>query len=313
MPIEAPPTTDTDPGGGGGGNPDGGGTAAIGTGFATTMRIVDQAGTQLLASGAFTPIILNSLELGYPDIRASAQPIAGAHGTFDTTRFMGARTVTAEVTLPQGPAADPAEDVLKRCMNPGLRLWLYAQRPGWTAERRILIRGGPYTCAPGTVRQAQMVFTAPSGLLEDALPTTLTLTPSGSATGGFTFPISFPLTIGSGLISGAALVDVGGDIEVPPVIDIYGPCSNPLVRCVDTGAQIRFNMTISDTDFLRVDMGARTANLNGDPNQPRFSQLDFASSSWWSLPVGPDVQVVFSPTSPSGGCKAVLSFRPRWL
>lgn len=281
--------------------------------FTSTMRIVSQSGVTLFAAGPFTETTLNNIDFGFPNVRNVSAGITGAHGEYDTTKFMGARAITAVVTLPQGPAADTVHDLIAGLMNPRLRLYLYAQRPGWPSERRIVVRGATFTCPPGTNRQAQIGFAAPLGLLEDAAVTSVTLTPTGSATGGFSFPISFPLTFVGGVVSGAALANVGGTIEASPIIDIYGPCTDPLVRCVDTGEQIRFTMTLNDGDFLRVDMAARTANLNGDPAQPRYQSLDFTTSNWWMLPVGRAVQIVFSPSNPSGGCQAVVSWRSRYL
>jgi hypothetical protein len=275
----------------------------------STLRLVDPAtGVELYSVGPDTWPMLNKLDLGWPVVRTTSTPISGAHGETDTTRYFGARAITAEVTLPQGVAADAALDVLGPLQDPGLRLWLYAQRPGWAGERRIMVRGGGLPCPPGTVRVAQASWVAPAGLFEDAAPSSVTLVPSASASGGFAFPMSFPLTLSAGLVPGASLVDVSG-MPVAPVIDIFGPCSDPLVRCVDTGEQVAFTgFSIADGDYLQVDMAARTALLNGDPAQSRYNRLDFTSSTWWKLPVGVGVRLVFSPTAPSGACQAVVTW-----
>jgi hypothetical protein len=283
--------------------------------IASTMRLVDPTtSTELLSVGPFTSTVLNSLDLAYPDVRGSAQVRSGAHGTNDNTRYVGARSITAQMTLPQGVAADAACDLIAGLCNPGLRLYLYAQRPGWPAERRVMVRGAAFTCPPGTNRQGQAQFTAPLGLLQSVTATTVTLAPAGPSTTGRGVPRSVPSTYTGGLSAGAALVNVDGNVPAPPIVDIYGPCSNPLIRCVDTGAQLSFaGLTLAAGEYLHVDVENHRVWLNGDPTQNRYNALDFASSTWWTLPDTAGVQVLFSADAASGACQAVLSFYPRWL
>lgn len=283
----------------------------------TTMRLVDPVtDTELFSVGAFTSTRLYNLELGTPDRRASATSIAGARGTWDTTRFSGARTVTAQMALPQGPAVEDAYDVLSGlCNNPGLRMWLYYKRPGWLTERRILVRGDGVVSTPAADRRAQASFVAPLGVSEAADALAPILVPTATAGGGFTFPMTFPVTFDSGLAPGAAVLTVAGNVPCAPVVDIYGPCANPLVRVVSTGDFISFpDLSIADGDFLRVDMQNRQAYLNGDPAQTRYSYFGFEDgASWWTLPTGAAVQVVFSADSVFGACQAVVTYRPTWI
>lgn len=283
----------------------------------STLRVVDpNTSNELLnitATSNPTLIHLNNVDLGYPNVRSNSAPVSGGHGVTDTTQWFADRAITAEMTLPQGDLADAADDTLRAVMGLG-RYYLYVQRPAWTAERRVLVRGSTYTCPPGVSRQAQAGWIAPAGLLEDADLSFATLNPQASAQGGFTVPMSVPLIISGGLVSGATLIDVLGTAAAPPIIDIYGPCSDPLFRCVDTGKQMVFTgLSIADGDFLHVDMEARTVTLNNDPSQSRYSRIDLANSQWFTLPTGNGVQVIFSPNTPSGNCQAVLSWRSRWL
>jgi hypothetical protein len=284
----------------------------------TTLRIVDPAsGTELLnvyATSNQSLICLNSVDLGFPNVRSVQANISGAHGVTDTTRYFGDRAITAEMTLPQGPAADTALESLAPILDVSQRFYAYVQRPGWSGERRALVRVGTFTCPPGVNRKAQIGWVAPAGLLEDSLLQSVVLNPQASASGGFAVPMQVPLVISGGLVAGASLVNVGGTAPAPPLIDIYGPCSDPLVRCVDTGEQLVFTgLSIADGDFLHIDVENRTILLNGDPSQSRYNRLDVANSSWWSLPARSGVQVVFSPNTPSGNCQAVLAWRSRYI
>ncbi len=276
-----------------------------------TLRVVRPDGVEVLHLGMDESYILTSLDLGFPDVRDSTETIAGMDGEVDTTAHVGARAVTAEVFVSQS-GTGPLVDRLAGVMHPGARYWLYIGRTDWPGERRILARGASFACPPRNLRTAQMGFRCPSGLLEDAAEQTVTLAPQGQVAGGRTYPKSYPRTYDPGLVPGAALIDVGGSVPVPPVIDIFGPCTDPLVRVVDTGAQMIIRGDIAAGDFFRIDTAARTILRNNDPNFSVYGQLDFATSSWLILPVG-QVQVVFSPQSSSGNCQAVLRWANRWL
>jgi hypothetical protein len=289
-------------------------TQPVYNGYSTTMRLVDISGNTLYSADSFSSAKLTSLDLGYPTIRAVTVPISGAHGQTDTTQWFGDRAITAELTMPERPWTDSAVDALAGLMDPSQRLWLYVQRPNWPSERRILIRPATFVCPPGLVRKAQAGWIAPAGLLEAAAAVQVSLQPQQAGTGGVAIPLAIPMVLSAGLAPGAALVNVDGNTNVPPTIDIYGPCSDPLVRCVTTGRQVSFaGFSIAAGDYLHVDMAARTVTLNGDPSQSRYNRRDLSTSSWWSLPAGTGVQVAFSATGPSAPCQAVVSWRPRFI
>ncbi len=280
---------------------------------ASTMRITDLAGNELYSVGAFTPTVLSKLDVGFPTSRAVTTNRSGGNGTSDTTQFWGDRAIVAELTMAAPPNTDSAVDTLAGLMNPAARYYLYMQRPGWTGERRTLVRGASFACPPGTVRLAQAGWVAPSGTLEDSVLSQVGMSPTGSGSGGVTFPVTFPMVFDPGLVPGAAQVNVGGTVPTPIVAYLFGPCSAPLLRCVTTGQQISFgSLSIAAGDYLEVDTGARTATLNSDPNQSRYSAMDFGTSMWWQLPPGA-VQIVFSPSTPSGNCQALVTWRGRWL
>ncbi len=277
-----------------------------------TLRLVRPDGVEVLNLSIDGSYILRALDLGFPEVRDSAEAIPGMDGEVDTTAHVGARGITAELAVSQ-VGTGPLVDKLAGVMHPGARYWLYVGRADWPSERRILARGASFACPPSNLRTAQMGFRCPSGLLEDAAEQSVTLSPQGSAVGGTTFPRAFPFAFDPGLVPGAALIDVGGTVSVPPVVDIYGPCTDPLVRVVTTGAQMVLRGDIAAGDFVRIDTAARTILRNNDPNYSVYGTLDFAASSWLTLPVGEDVQVVFSPQSSSGGCQAVIRWANRWL
>lgn len=278
------------------------------------LRVVDSSGTELLALVGVGDYILRALDLGFPEVRDVSEALPGADGEVDSTQHVGARAVTAEVVVPPGAVGvGPRVDALAGLMHPGRRLWLHVKRWDWPAERRILARGASFACPPTNLRVAQLGWHCPKGLFEDVAGQQVGLSPIGSASGGTTFSLTAPFTFATGLVPGAATIDVGGTVAAVPVVDIYGPCSNPLVRVVDTGEQMRLIGDVAAGDFIRLDTGARAITLNGDPNQSRYNMLDFATSKWLRLPAGRNVQVVFSPEAPGIGCMAELRWANRWL
>ncbi len=260
---------------------------------------------------AWADYTLNRLDLGFPEVRAVSDPLAGGDGEVDSTQYIGARAITAALTLsrPVGPKID----LLRGLCHPGRRLWLHVARDDWDGERRILVRGNDVAAVPTNLTRAQVGWRAPAGLLEAVTADSVTLSPVGNASGGAAYPATYPRAFDPGLVPGAALLQVGGTVAAPPVIDIYGPCHDPLVRLVSTGEQVRLLMPVAAGQFVRVDMAARTVLLNGDLNQSRYGRLDFVSSSWWALPVGSAVQVVFTPEGPRAGCQAVLVWHRKFL
>lgn len=282
----------------------------------STLRLVDSVtGTELLNIGKYTSTILTSLDPGFPEVRSTTSVKSGGHGVTDTTRFVGQRAIVAQMVLPAGSAADDAYDQLSGLMSPSLRLWAYMQQAGWSGERRVLVSPRAFACPPGNLRKAQAAWSAPAGVLEDAVPSQITLSPSGgTGEGGRSYDRTFPQAYSPGLVPGAALVTVGGNIDGTPILDMYGPCTNPGVLVVSAGQRVAFTgLTVAAGDFIRVDLAARTATLNGNPNQSRLNRRDFTVSSWFTLPVGQQVQIAYTPATSGVGCQALITLRNRWL
>jgi hypothetical protein len=281
---------------------------------AISARLVDDSGTTLLTMDRdLTGLILNTIDLGTPTVRENTTPLSGQSGELDLTRYTGGRAITAEVTLPVS-GVGPLMDTVRGLMHPGRRMWLYVHRDDWSADRRIRVRGATLTQASGALPlKAQLGWKAPGPAFQDLAASSVSLSPSAQPGGGVTAPITAPVSLSPGLAPGASQLTVGGNMPALPTIDVYGPCSGPLIRVVDTGLQLSFSqLSINSGDYLHIDCAGRTITLNNDPAQSRYQQLDFSTSNWFALPNG-SPQVVFSPTSSSTGCVAVVSWTNQWL
>jgi len=281
---------------------------------ATTARIVDPSGNTLLTLGIDqASYILNELDLGFPSVRAVSQPYPGRDGDVDTSKYVGPRSVTAKVTV-SATNTGPLVDTLAGLMHPGQRNYLYANRADWAAERRIVVHGETFACPPGPIRVAQCGFRAPVGLWEDAAATTLTINPTGSSTGGFSFPMTFPLVMTPGQDAGSTTITLGGTVAAPVLWRLYGPVTSPIVRRFDTQEQLSFpNLVINQGDYLQIDTDNRTALLNGLLTASLYNRLDFMSASWWRLPPNVPTGVVFTGAATGPTTSGVLTVRNRWM
>lgn len=278
----------------------------------TGARLVDLAGTELLRFGP-DPLRLQRLTLGYPDIRASATARPGRDGEYDTTAYHGASAITLELAVQDNGVV--GRDVwvarIRGYLAPGLRSWLYVASTDWPVERRILVRGDQAPVvfdAPGT-QKIQVGLRAPDGVMESTVEQSLVLYPTTGAQGGITFPVTFPVSFAAGNVPNAANVTNGGTVEALPYVDIYGYCTNPIIRNLTTGEQFGFvGLTVQAGDFIRVDMRERVTLLTNDRGQSRYSLVDFTTSDWWGLKPGTSL-VAFIPGTPGMGCQAVLYFR----
>lgn len=100
-------------------------------------------------------------------------------------------------------------------------------------------------------------------------------------TGGLAPPFTPPLilpSVGDG--AGAVVVTNPGTAASDPVIDIYGPVTNPEVSNLTQGLAIAFDdVTIAAGDFLRIDFAARTVLLEGTSDYR--AKIDWDESDWW--------------------------------
>lgn len=280
----------------------------------TQARLVDDDGTglEVMRFDDSIGVITTSVSLGFPEIRSVSNPRPAQDGTLDSTRFIGARTITMELLMPT-VAWYLVEDRLRAILHPMNRYYLYILRDGWTDERRLLVRGAGYT-EPGGVRSplAQLQWVGTEGFMEEAADQ-VGLVPIGVNEGGITSPFTTPVVFPPGFTPGMTTVEVDGTIPTSPTATIYGPCTNPTIMLSGATQQyLSFNLTLGANDYLFVDFSARTALLNNDPALSQYGTLDFSRSSWWQLPPGTST-VAFTPAQAGGGAQAVLSWRPRYI
>jgi hypothetical protein len=130
-----------------------------------------------------------------------------------------------------------------------------------------------------------------------------------SSSAGFASPLLSPLSSGASPV-GQVIVQNLGSVGTPPIISIYGPCNNPVVKNQTTGEQLSFTYNLAATEHLDIDTQQRTILLNGTTN--RYSALNFADSAWWELAPGNN-DIRFSVASFASPASLVILWNHAWL
>jgi hypothetical protein len=234
-----------------------------------------------------------------------------ANGTDDRTRFFGDRVVTLDV-LARGERQQKIDE-LGPFLVPNARSFLYFTVGNF--ERRILLRGRSRQAVYGVPGKQEIVvqWDAPNGTNETATLQQAVAQATGAVEPGFTFDIEFDLSFPAGTPVGTTAVDTVGNAECPPVIQLWGPVTNPRIQNITDGnKELRFNVTLTTEQYLEVDFRERTVFLNGDPNRNRYQQLDFTTSEWWTLLPGTNF-VRYTADTFASPARAVVRYRCQWI
>lgn len=286
---------------------------------------------------------------GVPDTRNDDQPIPQEHGLVPSPQFLGGRNMTVGVAV-QGDsevevvqrsadlmrAWSPVRDYLDGAVTIPLCFTL----DGSTTYRVI---GKPLRAKLGyatllRTRKAMQPFN--DAALCEFLATDPRIysnslssvsAPSGVTTGGFPVPDGFrspayPLPIvrdgfawpqGFGSSYPAAVnATNNGNFPTYPVFKAQalgsGVINTPIsIANTTTGRVMTFYISLAAGQYLEIDCGARTALLNGDPNQSRITTYDFRNSDWLALEEGNN-QISWSLGSGSTGFLTV-EWRDAWM
>ncbi|MGZ0151872.1 phage distal tail protein [Kribbella sp. WER1] len=124
--------------------------------------------------------------------------------------------------------------------------------------------------------------------------------------GGLKVPFKVPFAISSVTVSGVLSAYNAGNAVVAPRVIIYGPVTTPRVTHVDSGAELVINLTLGAGEYIDLDLGNRTAYLNGTA-----SRRGFVSGQWFSLQRGDNLIAFNSPTySPDAELQVI--WRDAW-
>lgn len=276
-----------------------------------------QAQIESLLLGPGTDYIIHGIDgFGTPDVRAGDVLLTGDHGGLHGADYLGSRRVTISVTV----RGDNPSDVVAN-IDTLLSSWSPTTDEATTKLLTIQEPGQVARAFKGRTRRAQIdkrriIGNRAAGVLEfvcmdpriySAAEHALTVNMVNS-TEGRTYPRVYPMTYTLGEAN-ILTVTNAGNFPTRPVVRFDGPTTNPRIQNVDTGAELRVNITLASGEFLVVDFGSKEILLNGTAS--RYNLRD-ASSSWWELPPG-DTDVRFISSTYAPEASMTVSWRDAWL
>ena len=268
--------------------------------------------------------VCQQLDLGYPDPREVSSVRPDQDGTDDTTAYMGARVVTANISAIQGAGAvvDEVAASFAPFMVPSTRPVLHyvLDRPG-DPERTLTLRpsafswpiAGPYQ------RDIQLSFVAPDPVCRDPNQQESTSWAGSSGGTGRVYPLGFNRVYpsgGSGSLPGT--ITTAGDVPLKPTLRIYGPVTHPQVTFFNGSTSIAtvvFSLatTIPAGSYIEVDTYNHTAWLNGDRTKSVLTSLDWLNTIWPVLPVHTPITFRLYGTSTTGNTQCQAAWHDGFL
>jgi hypothetical protein len=85
----------------------------------------------------------------------------------------------------------------------------------------------------------------------------------GEAGTGFAFSLGFDFSFGPAIPPTGANIPVGGSRPTPATLTIVGPITSPVITNDTLGVSLAFNLTMTASDTLVIDLANRTVLLNG--------------------------------------------------
>jgi hypothetical protein len=248
--------------------------------------------------------------LSLPPVRLSSFNLAGQDFGRHVASFYGIRRYALDILVIGDSIADFAER--RKAIHAAFHRLLEEQPVAFTltdgSEVTLIsvfvsidfaLKAGQPTAAQAHVEleAAYPFFTAAEASL-----VILTL----GTTGGGTVPATVPMALNADALSSAIAANPGNAVAQPR-LRLNGPITNPTVRNLSTGQELRFTITLGAGEYLDVDIQARTVVDQSGTN--RFAT---ASGDWWGLEPGDNVLALLAdsndPTS-----TAEVRFTPTYL
>lgn len=268
----------------------------------------------LTFGGSNTIGITSVTGLSPPNARIDEVEKAGDHGSFIFAQFLTARTITIEGDVTGTDAVDFETKInqLRAAFAPQTAPQpLSMAVPGDVAKRAY--------CVPTKVdfpvdvnysmffeTWAVELMAEDPRLYSDAA-NVVDIYPAVANGVGFNlgFNVNFGGTSGGSLTQA---VPNDGSIFTLPVVILRGPMVNPTLTNKTSGASMKLDISMIETETLTLDFYAKTALLNGFSS--RYSSI-IPGSSWWPLQPGANT-VQLSAGSITANTRATVTYRDAW-
>lgn len=268
--------------------------------------------------GAGTPFPILSVDglEGLPDLRTQDDNRGYNDGMFSGRDFLAGRTITIEMlTLAgNGNSAQTNFNLLQAAMLPQqqgtglLQFQLSAsdglRRANARVRKRVTKIDPEYTY--GFIKSVWQFF-APDPRYYDDSQQSGSMAPTTPS--GRTYNRTYNLTFGGGTQASAVNVQNNGYVTTYPTVTVNGPVVSPIIGNQTTGQVMQFNVTLSSTDVLVIDLAERLITLNGNPAR----NLLTGTSQWLSAPVGSSVFYFNGTGTTVGVTAAVVTWRNAYV
>lgn len=299
------------------------------------MLVEDTLGSLDLGCDPYTVM---SLQIGSPAVRTVSRVRSLADGTYDDTRYLGARAVTVSLRLRNRSAAcatvaspdmQTLIDRVTPYMNPRRRPTLMWQLPGSQQVRAMVVRGESWPTAVEGPKfpVLPLSWVCPTGeiLAGDADGTLteecVTINPAGDTEAGRHYdeswladgtrgPYPFALPVGGRLINNP------GTATAHWRLTIHGAVTTPEFQI--NGVTVVFNrnggLDLPAGQNVVMDTRARTILLNGQADVSRYDRVNYEEWTWDSIKLQPGPNVVRYDGAVMGpGSSAVICWTPTYL
>ncbi|MCE5227130.1 MAG: phage tail family protein, partial [Porphyromonadaceae bacterium] len=228
--------------------------------------------------------------LDNPDLRQEIEDKAANHGQNDYGQYLGGRLITLEGKIMGESDIDKntLRDALdKAFIKDGVYRWLKFQPTGGVAKQiycKVFDKDIPDEYqGMKYFRDFTINLLAVDPRIYSQTETTSTVY-IPTSTGGFSFPLTFPLSFGTARVGGSITCNNLGNFESLPLVKMYGPLNAPEIKNItDDNKYIKINMVINTGDYLEIDFENHTIMLNNTAS--RYLYLD-SGSEWFSLLAG---------------------------
>jgi hypothetical protein len=269
-------------------------TAAVTCRRAAWLTLAD--GRELALEDDLAGYVLAELDIAWPEVRDVVNNRPSAHGVDDRTRLFGARVVSAHVVA--GPWGTRTMDDIARAFGPflvpGARPvlhWIIDSPETVYAERTLELRASAYSSPISGMerRDILMAWSAPDPIIRGSIDQLAIGRPPYLGMIGRQYPLTFdrhyPATGGTGAVLGR-IVTIG-DVDVQPLLRIFGPITAPSVvinsypqaeRLISRAFVFRQSFRIDAGRWVDVDTVAHTAIADDGSRQE--AQIDWARTEW---------------------------------
>jgi hypothetical protein len=259
-----------------------------------------------------------TLDLGYPEVREVVNNRPDVDGTDDRTRLFGSRAISADIHAQAGVlTCDEIADLFAPYMVASARPELHyvLDRPG-QPERMVTVRAAGFT-APISGKatwEIHLAFVAPDPVMRDPTERSAIARVGSDDPGGRGYPLTFPRYYsagGGGPTTGEIMSP--GDVPVRPLLRIYGPVTDPVVKLAPTLQQppVEYRVAfvagfrIASGAWVDVDTDRRT--VMDSTGASLMAQLDWAATTWPVLPDLPAVTYLTVTGTSATGISQVLA------